>query len=400
MKSLWSQILHFGLLLALAGTSGLGFAQVTQTYKVGDTVQVDPQLNHQWSTGTVQSVTILGGRIYGYRVRIDSGPAGAGSILQLSIAHFRPTTTAAPQNAERPAGAGGPYRVGDIVLADFFGTGHWIKGRISEVNQGGYVVEDASTPGARGAVNQLSAASVRPWSGDANEPRQPAPPPQAANQAPLVHREDFPQRQTQNVGPTGVYKAGDRVLSSINSSIGDYQPCTILGPLSLGVYPVRCDPYKGRDYESYGAFPQFIKPWPGAAAEPRRQACSYAVPPGTVSRTSPPNAQTFQRVIYDMLAVSKKGEWGMTFTKFEIGTPYKNGMNPMGRVEMERDKAPPGAIIYPITSVYEKCLNENETYDQRTVVKVNWVCMINNDGDWDCPTNSTPEIVKIERIPK
>lgn len=26
-----------------------------------------------------------------------------------------------------------------------------------------------------------------------------------------------------------VYKAGDRVLTSINSSIGDYQPCTIMG---------------------------------------------------------------------------------------------------------------------------------------------------------------------------
>jgi len=200
----------------------------------------------------------------------------------------------------------------------------------------------------------------------------------------------------------GQFKTGDRVLTSINSSIGDYQPCTIMGPLSQNVYPVRCDPYKGRPFTDWGAFPQFIKAWPGATPAPVVQACSFSVPGGTVTRSSPPTAQTFQRVIYNMYAVSKDGQWGMTFTRFDIGPPLKNSVisNGMGGVELAHPKAPQGTTVYPITSEYVRCVNVDASYDERTIVDVNWACMKNNDGDWDCPTYSTAEVIKRERVPK
>ena len=67
-----------------------------------------------------------------------------------------------------------------------FGTGHWIKGKINAVfpAQGPvsqYTVEDASTPGARGAVTQLAPASVRSWLDDSVQPAQPAIPTRAAS---------------------------------------------------------------------------------------------------------------------------------------------------------------------------------------------------------------------------
>ena len=299
--------------------------------------------------------------------------------------------------------ANGEYRVGDIVQADFFGTGHWIKGRISAVYpaQGPvsqYTVEDASTPGARGAVNQLSPVSVRPWLDDNVQPTQPAIRARAAD--PGVTPATDPARNIAQ--PPGQFKVGDRVLSSINSASGEYQPCTIMGPLSQGVYRVRCDPWKGRPFTDWGAFPQFIKPWPGAAPAPTVQACSFSVPGGTVTRNSPPNAQTFQKVIYDMGSVAKDGQWGMIFTKFQIGSPYRNSVirNGMGSAEMERPKAAAGALIYPITSQYVRCVNVDVGYDERTIVDVNWACMKNTDGDWDCPTNSTAQVIKRERVPK
>lgn len=301
------------------------------------------------------------------------------------------------------ANAGGEYRVGDIVQADFFGTGHWIKGRINAlypaqgpVSQ--YAVEDVSTPGARGAVNQLAPASVRPWLHDSVQAAQPAIATRAAN--PHLAAAIVP---TRSIAPaSGQFKVGDRILSSINSASGEYQPCTIMGPLGQGVYPVRCDPWKGRSFTDWGAFPQFIKPWPGATPVPIVRACSFSVPGGTVTRNSPPNAQTFQKVIYDMASVSKEGQWGMTFTKFQIGSPYKNRAigNGSGGAEMERPQAAQGALIYPIVSEYVRCVNLDASYDERTVVDVNWACMKNRDGDWDCPTNSTREIVKRERVPK
>jgi hypothetical protein len=337
--------------------------------------------------------------------------------LRLSPAHFRPYAKFPAENAgaQIPAaqhgGANGSFRVGDLVEADFFGTGHWIKGRIAQVYpaQGPvsqYTVEDASTPGARGAEAQLAPGSVRPWVDAGAQPAeaaqpvwraptvQPGPPVQAADRAPMPSA-TVPLRP-------GQFKAGDRVLTSISSASGDYQPCTIMGPLSQGVYPVRCDPYKGRQYTDWGAFPEFIKPWPGAIAAPSVQACSFSVPGGTVTRNSPPTAQTFQRVIYNMAAVSNDGPWGMTFTRFDIGTPFRNNVisNGMGGVEMAHHNAPQGAIIYPITSEYVRCVNLDASYDERTIVDVNWACMKNNDGDWDCPTYSTAEIIKRERVPK
>ena len=72
----------------------------------------------------------------------------------------------------------------------------------------------------------------------------------------------------------------------------------------------------------------------------------------------------------------------------------------MGGIEMAHPKAPQGGAIYPITSEYVRCVNLDASYDERTIVDVNWVCMKNNDREWDCPTNSTAEVIKRERVPK
>jgi hypothetical protein len=80
---------------------------------------------------------------------------------------------------------------------------------------------------------------VRPWTDGNVQPVQLASPTQAIN----PEADPIPARPAAK--QPGQFKVGDRILSSINSAIGDYQPCTIIGPLNLGTYQVRCDPFKG-----------------------------------------------------------------------------------------------------------------------------------------------------------
>lgn len=108
METSNARILSFSLIFILAALCPFGFparglAQAAPAYKVGDTVDVDPQLTRQWSEGTITAVTAYGGKIYGYVVRVNSGPTGAGNSLRLSPAHFRPSTSnpGTPNSAPR-----------------------------------------------------------------------------------------------------------------------------------------------------------------------------------------------------------------------------------------------------------------------------------------------------------
>ena len=126
-----------------------------------------------------------------------------------------------------------------------------------------------------------------------------------------------------------------------------------------------------------------------AVANP--QSCPTQVPPGTVTRSSPPSAQTFQRAIFDKVSYDERGQVGLVFTKFDMQPTRKNIiiMN-RGLAEKLYPNVPEGAIVYPIKTTYVYCVQE-ASLSVRTVWKTDYTCMKDKFNDWSCPADSTPE---------
>jgi hypothetical protein len=126
-----------------------------------------------------------------------------------------------------------------------------------------------------------------------------------------------------------------------------------------------------------------------AVANP--QSCPTQVPPGTVTRSSPPSAQTFQRAIFDMVSYNERGQVGLVFTKFDMQPTRKNIiiMN-RGLAEKLYPNVPEGAIVYPIKTTYVYCV-QDASLSVRTAWKTDYTCMKDKFNDWSCPADSTPE---------
>lgn len=130
------------------------------------------------------------------------------------------------------------------------------------------------------------------------------------------------------------------------------------------------------------------------------QSCPTQVPTGTVSRSSPPSPQTFQRVIYDFYASDEHGQLGLVFTQFQMQPTRKNiiTMN-AGMAEKMYPNVPEGTTVYPIKATYTSCV-QDAWLAVRTVWKTDYVCMKDKFGDWSCPADSTPERLEYKLIQK
>ena len=205
--------------------------------------------------------------------------------------------------------------------------------------------------------------------------------------------------------PVVEFKVGDRVKVTRSGSEGDeyLQPCTITKGLVGRSYEVRCDPWGGFSYMDYRVFSEWIHPWSGATVAPQLE-CSFDAPAGTVSKTSAPSAQLFKRVIYERMAddvktrYGAKVRFGLQFTTFQMGTPFKNVMTGKGLL---RDSVPQNAMFYPVKAQYKECREvPSDDYNRYRVTKMNFGCYKDSFGDWVCGTDSTPEFLDQQDVPK
>ena len=150
--------------------------------------------------------------------------------------------------------------------------------------------------------------------------------------------------------------------------------------------------------------PQALQQAPQAQGAPQiavdLQSCPTQVPPGTVSRSSPPSAQTFQRLIFDDVSFDERSQVGLVFTQFNMGSTRKNAIvSNGGQAEKQHANVPESTTIYPIKTIYTKCV-QDASLAVRTVWKADYVCMKDKFGDWSCPADSTPERLEYKLIQK
>lgn len=142
---------------------------------------------------------------------------------------------------------------------------------------------------------------------------------------------------------------------------------------------------------------------PAQSAQPtiaNTQSCPTTAPPGTVTRTSPPTAQTFQRLIFDDVSFDERGQVGLVFTQFDMGTPRKNTIVQNGGLsEKQHPNVPEGATTYPVKTTYVYCV-QDAYLSVRTVWKTDYVCMKDKFDDWSCPADSTPERLEYKLTQK
>ncbi len=209
-------------------------------------------------------------------------------------------------------------------------------------------------------------------------------------------RQDAP-----NVG--GEFKVGDRVKVRTFSADENLRPCTITLGLASNRYGVRCDPWKTLSYMDYTVLPEWVFPWAGATAAPELE-CSFDAPAGTVSKTAAPSAQLFKRVIYDRFADdvrSKHGadvRFGVQFTTFQMGTPFKNVMTGHGLL---RSSVPQNAMYYPVKAQFKECREViTGDYNSFRLTKENFGCYKDSFGDWVCGTDGGSEFLEQKDVPK
>ncbi len=133
--------------------------------------------------------------------------------------------------------------------------------------------------------------------------------------------------------------------------------------------------------------------------------CSMSAPPGSVSRNSAPSAALFKRVIYEKAAVrvnpnsiTAPSAVGMTFTRFEMGKPYKNTWTStrFGDKRLHTG-APLNAMLYPIKTTEILC-EQYSTSVRRTITEENRTCFKNKDGDWVCPAGGGGKFIESKVI--
>lgn len=210
-----------------------------------------------------------------------------------------------------------------------------------------------------------------------------------------------------NNGQKRRFKVGERVLASPMAMDGDeyFEKCTVIKDYmeteGYDTYRVKCDDPKGGIGQEANVKIPYIRVWANAEPPPAAPDCPFNEPPGTVTRTSKPSAELFQRVIYEWKRDTSNGrKVGITFQMFQMGKPYRNTvMSVPGRgAQLRHDGAPQGAMIYPVKSKYLFCDRHTDS-TIRWVVDSQFACFKNRDGDWVCPVDSVPKYLEQIYLP-
>lgn len=200
-----------------------------------------------------------------------------------------------------------------------------------------------------------------------------------------------PQSAENNQTQTERFKVGDRVKACPMQmeNCNDYwENCTIVKDMKIeegaDSYQVSCDDPKGGIGTLAYVPSKFVRT--GAPPPPATPDCQFNEPPGTISKTSKPSAETFQRVIFEQYRDNSNGrKVGITYQTFSLGKSYVNRLTGSG---LMHDGAPQGATIYSVKTKFIFC-------DKHTDSTIRWEydaqysCFKDKFGDWACPSDAT-----------
>lgn len=290
------------------------------------------------------------------------------------------------------------FKPGDRVEADGTGVGWWRKGSVTKLDiiDGtffGYWVKLDGTDDERrfGKTPKDIRALKEDDKANANDK------PDDETKTP---KQDAKQPQDKN--QIGRFKVGDRVLASPAAMKAEeyFEKCTVIKDYmeteGADAYRVLCDNPKGGIGSEANVGVPYIKVWANATPPPATPDCPFNEPAGTVSKTSKPSAELFQRVIYEWYKDNSNGrKVGITFEKFQLGTSFVNRLTNNGLLH---DGAPQGATIYPVKTKYLFCDKYTDS-TIRWVIESQFACFKDKFGDWVCPANSVPKYLEQIYLP-
>ena len=200
-----------------------------------------------------------------------------------------------------------------------------------------------------------------------------------------------PQKAENNQTQTGRFKVGDRVKAcpmQMENCDDYWKNCTVVKDMKIEEgaesYQVLCDDPKGGKGNLAYVPAKFVRA--GAPPPPDTPDCQFNEPPGTVSKTSQPSAETFKRVIFEQYRDNSNGrKVGITYQTFSLGKSYVNRLTGSGLLH---DGAPQGATIYSVKTKFIFC-------DKHTDSTIRWEydaqysCFKDKFGDWACPSDAT-----------
>ena len=194
------------------------------------------------------------------------------------------------------------------------------------------------------------------------------------------------------------FKVGERVLASPMAMDGDeyFEKCTVIKDYmeteGADAYKVRYDDPKGGKGTEANVKVPYIRAWANATPPPATPDCPFNEPAGTVSKTSKPSAQLFQRVIFEQYRDKASGrKVGITYQTFQLGKSYANRLTNNGLLH---DGAPQGATIYTVKTKYIFCERYTDS-TIRSVTEAQYSCFKDKLGDWVCPSDSTKNLEQI-----
>ncbi len=280
------------------------------------------------------------------------------------------------------------FKPGDRVEVDGTGIGWWTKATVTKIDiiDGVFFGYWVKLDNGRETRIGKKPEDIRPLKAAEK---------QAENQ-PEAENKTKKQPPTEN--QTGRFKVGDRVLASPMALKEDeyFEKCTVIKDYmeteGADAYKVRCDDPKGGKGTEANVKVPYIRAWANATPPPATPDCQFNEPAGTVSKTSKPSAQLFQRVIFERYRDNAGGrKVGITYQTFQLGKSYVNRLTNNGLLH---DGAPQGATIYTVKTKYIFC----ERYTDSTirwVTEAQYSCFKDKFGDWVCPSDSTKNLEQI-----
>lgn len=127
--------------------------------------------------------------------------------------------------------------------------------------------------------------------------------------------------------------------------------------------------------------------------------CSFNKNYVKVTNGAAASADLFKGVIFEWeYGLNKRfSDFGLTFTNFQMGSPFKNRVYPGIEVRRDVDAAPAGATIYPIKTTMFTCQKDISITIRRDW-DIEYTCFRNEVGAWVC-ANKAPKLMQSTTLP-
>lgn len=140
----------------------------------------------------------------------------------------------------------------------------------------------------------------------------------------------------------------------------------------------------------------WIRPLNDGSIAPAFSTCEFYRDYRKASNAAPPSAELFKSVIFEWFeSTNRYQDFGMIFTDFKMGKPFKNRALGNGRKDV--DPAPVGAAIYPLKTKLIFCEKDVES-TFRTEWTNEYSCYKSRTGEWVCK-NGAPQNYRRTSFP-